>query len=160
MKYISTLFVSLALLAVGTVNAQNASKLNSQSYTYVMKEINGNGEEIIDHLNFAVGKVNSTELEKAGYAQGTVIEKNSGAVSDFQINFKNSSSETYVYKGKAEGATIDGTILITDANGKQTTMAFRGSLTEEWNNSAAQNGANVNMDAETQKKLKQQGGKQ
>src|SRR5688572_248041 len=154
MKYISALFVAIALLAVGTVNAQNASKLNNQSYTYAMKEINGNGEEIVDQLIFSVGKVTSAQLGKSGFTEGKVIEKNSGAVSDFELNFKNASSETYVYKGRAEGATIDGTVTVTDANGKLTTMAFRGSLTEEWNNSANQNRGM--SDEESQKKMKEQ----
>lgn len=134
MKYISTLFVVIALLAVGTVNAQTASKLNGQSYTYVMKDINGEGPEIIDVIKFGVSDVTSQELGKSGFTKGKVIEKNSGASSTFEMIFKSNAKGSYVYKGTANGATIDGSITVTDANGTETTMAFRGMLTEEWNN--------------------------
>jgi hypothetical protein len=134
MKYISTLFVVIALFAVGTVKAQTASKLNGQSYTYVMKDINGTGPEIIDQITFGTGQATSKELGKTGFTTGKVMEKNAGAVSDFELVFKSPTAGTMVYKGKAEGATFDGTIAVTDANGVQSTMAFRGMLTEEWNN--------------------------
>jgi hypothetical protein len=134
MKYISTLFVVVALLTVSTVNAQTASKLNSQSYTYVMKDMSGLGPEIIDQMSFGVGEATSGELGKTGYSKGKVVEKNAGATSTFEITFNNAAKGTYVYKGTAAGVTIDGTIDVTDVNGVQTTMAFRGMLTEEWNN--------------------------
>ena len=133
MKYISTLFVVIALLAVGTVNAQTASKLNGQSYTYVMKDINGNGPEIVDQITFGVGKATSKELGKTGFTTGKVVERNSGASSTFDITFTSASKGTYVYTGTAAGTTLDGTIAVTSPSGKST-MAFRGMLTEEWDN--------------------------
>ncbi len=133
MKYISTLVVAIAIMAVGTVNAQTASKLNGQSYTYVMKDISGAGPEIIDEITFGVGEASSKELGNSGYSKGKVVERNAGASSDFELTFTKANA-TYVYQGKAEGTTIDGTITVTDANGATTTMAFRGMLTEEWTN--------------------------
>ena len=134
MKYFSTLFVVIALMAVGTVNAQTASKLNGQSYTYMMKNIDGTGPEIMDQITFGVGDVTSAELGKSGFTKGKVMEQNSGASSTFEMIFSNSAKGTYHYKGTAAATTIDGTITVTDANGAATTMAFRGMLTEEWNN--------------------------
>jgi hypothetical protein len=155
MKYISTLFVAIALLAVGTVNAQSASKLNSQNYTYVMKDMNGAGPEIVDQLNFGVGKVTSQELARQGYAQGTVIEKNAGASSAFELNFINSTVGTYHFKGTAEGTTIVGTVTISNAKGTPVSeLQFRGMLTEEWNHAVdRQKGAEV--DEAVQKKMQQ-----
>src|SRR4030095_6852504 len=131
MKYISTLIVVIALLAVGTVNAQTASKLNGQSYTYVMKDINGMGPEIVDQITFGVGQVTSKELGKTGFSTGKVSEKNSGASSTFELTFTSPTKGTYLYTGTAAGTTIDATIAVTTAQGTST-MAFRGMLTEEW----------------------------
>lgn len=134
MKYISTLFVVIALLAVGTVNAQTASKLNGQSYTYVMKNLDGSGPEIIDVVTFGAGDAASRELGNSGFSKGKVVEKNSGATSTFEMTFSSTAKGTYLFKGNAAGPNIDGTITVTDANGAQSTMAFRGMLTEEWDN--------------------------
>jgi hypothetical protein len=157
MKYISTLLVIVALFAVNSSNAQTASKLNGQSYTYVMKDINGVGPEIIDQFSFGVGKVTSSELGRTGFDSGKVIEKNSGASSDFELTFSNKTAGTRVYKGKAEGVTIDGTIDVTDSNGKKSVMAFRGMLTEEWNNiQNERNGVSTPRSAEEKKKMELQ----
>ncbi len=133
MKYISTLFIAIAILAVGTVKAQNASKLNSQSYTYMMKNADGTGPEIIDKMVFGVGEATSDELAKTGFTKATVKETNAGATSDFELTFKNATGSKYYYKGKAEGVEFHGTLSVTNANGTVSEMLFRGLLTEEWN---------------------------
>lgn len=133
MKYILTLFVAVAVMAVGTVNAQTASKLNGMSYTYMMKNADGTGEEIIDQIKFGTGTVSSKELGKAGFTTGSVAERNAGATSDFDLTFTKPNGDKYVYTGIAENVVFHGTIVVTDANGAQTNMLFRGMLTEEWN---------------------------
>ena len=138
MKYISTLIVAIAIMAVGTVNAQTASKLNGQSFTYLMKNADGTGEEIIDQVTFGKGTVTSGHLGKAGYATGKVAERNAGATSDFDLTFTKPNGTTYTYSGKAEGVTFYGTINVVDANGTTTPMIFRGMITEEWNHMAAE----------------------
>ena len=134
MKYICTLVVAIAIMAVGTVNAQTASKLNGQSYTYMMKNADGTGEEIIDQITFQVGKATSKELGKSGFTTGNVAERNAGASSNFDMTFTKPNGSKYIYTGVAEGVTFHGTIAVVDANGTTNSMLFRGMLTEEWNN--------------------------
>ena len=134
MKYIVTLFVAVAVMAVGTLNAQTASKLNGQSFTYMMKNADGTGEEIIDQITFGAGTVISKELGKSGFASGSVAERNAGTTSDFDLTFTKPGGDKYVYTGIAQGVEFHGTIVVTDANGAQSNMLFRGLLTEEWNN--------------------------
>ncbi len=155
MKSLSKLIVAIAIMAVGTVTAQTASKLNGQSYTYVMKDISGVGPEITDQFTFGVGQVSSAELGRSGFESAKVIEKNTGAASDFEVTFSNKTAGTRVYKGKAEGVTIDGTIDVTDSNGNKTTMAFRGMLTEEWNNIQDEK-KGITRSAEEKKKMELQ----
>jgi hypothetical protein len=133
MKYISTLFVVIALIAVGTVNAQTGSELNGRNFTYMMKSADGTGPEIIDEMTFGTGQVTSKELGQKGFAAGNVSERVGGTGSEFDITFNKSNGGSYVYNGKAEGAFIHGTIKVTDANGTKSDMLFRGMLTEEWN---------------------------
>jgi len=142
MKYIFTLIVAIAVVAVGTVNAQSASKLNSQSFTYMMKKADGTGPEIMDKITFGVGQVASEELSKSGFAKGSVSEKNAGASSNFELIFNKANGSKYLYKGIAEGTVFHGTITVTDANGTQSEMLFRGMLTEEWNHIQEQKAIN------------------
>jgi hypothetical protein len=133
MKYISTLFVIVALFTVGKVNAQTtSSKLNGTSYTFVMKDVNG-GEEMFDQITFDNDKVTSQSFSKAGYSSNKFIEKNGVNTSNFEFTLSSPKDGTRLYRGKVEGNNIDGTIIITDKNGQQVTYAMRGMTTAEWN---------------------------
>jgi len=132
MKYISTLIVAIAIMAVGTVNAQTGSQLNGRSYTYMMKNADGSGPEIQDQITFTTGQAFSQELGKTGYNTGSVVERAENGTSNFELTFKKGKNETYKYAGKVEGSSFYGTITYVDASGKETAMLFRGMTTEEY----------------------------
>lgn len=132
MKYFSSLFILIALLTVGTVKAQPSSKLNGTSYTFVMKDAVNGGEETFDQITFTNNQVSSQSFSKTGYSSSKFIEKNGVNTSNFEFTLSNPSEGSRLYKGKVEGNTIDGTILITNKNGTQVTYAFRGMTTAEW----------------------------
>ena len=134
MKYFKTLPVLVALFTVGTVNAQN-SKLTGKSYTFVMKDAVNGGEETFDTFTFEADKVVSQNYSKSDFTSSKIIEKQGGNVTNFEFTLKSSSEGTRLYRGRVEGNTIDGTIIITDKSGNQVTYAFRGMTSEEWNKS-------------------------
>ncbi len=133
MKYISTLFVIVALFTVGTVKAQSASKLNGTSYTFVMKDATNGGEETFDQITFENNQVSSQNFSKTGYTSGKYIEKNGVNTSNFEFTLSSPTEGTRLYRGKVEGNTIDGMIIITNKSGQQVTYAMRGMTTTEWN---------------------------
>ena len=132
MKYFSALLVIFAVLATGVTNAQTASTLNGQSYTYVMKNINGTGDEIQDVMTFQNGTMSSQTLASKGFANARVVEKPGSAGSSFEVTMQSKTEGTRVYRGTVNGQTVEGTITVTDKQGVQTTMAFRGMTTEAW----------------------------
>ena len=132
MKYFKTLLVLVALFTVGTVNAQN-SKLTGKSYTFVMKDAVNGGDEIFDTFTFEADKVVSQNYSKSGFTSSKIIEKQGGNVTNFEVTLKSASEGSRLYRGRIEGNSIDGTIIITDKSGNQVTYAFRGMTTEEWN---------------------------
>ncbi len=132
MKYFSALLVIFAVLATGVVNAQTASTLNGQSYTYVMKNINGTGDEIQDVMTFQNGTLNSQALGSRGYTSARVVEKAGASGSSFEVTLQSKTEGTRVYHGTVSGSTIEGTITVTDKQGVQQTLAFRGMTTEAW----------------------------
>ena len=133
MKYFSALLVIFAVLATGVSNAQTATTLNGQSYTYVMKNINGSGDEIQDVMTFQNGTMTSSTLASKGYGAARVVEKPGASGSSFEVTLQSKDEGTRVYRGTTSGVTIEGTITVTDKQGVQTTMAFRGMTTETWN---------------------------
>jgi hypothetical protein len=133
MKYISTLFVMIALFSVGTVNAQSASKLNGTSYTFVMKDAVNGGEETFDQIVFENNQVSSQSFSKTGFTSGKFIEKNGVNTSNFEFTLTSPTEGTRLYRGKVEGNNIDGMIIITNKSGQQVTYALRGMNTAEWN---------------------------
>ncbi|HMT29123.1 MAG TPA: hypothetical protein PKD91_07580 [Bacteroidia bacterium] len=142
MKYISSLFVLIALFTVGTVKAQPSSKLNGTSYTFVMKDAVNGGEELFDQITFTNNQVSSQTFSKAGYSSSKFIEKNGVNTSNFEFTLSSANEGTRLYRGKVEGTNIDGTIIITGKNGAQVTYAFRGMTTAEWNRTQEMKKAN------------------
>jgi hypothetical protein len=132
MKYLIALLVIFAVLATGVANAQTASSLNGQSYTYVMKNINGSGDEVQDMITFQNGTMNSQTLGSRGYTSAKVAEKPGANGSSFEVTLASKSEGTRLYRGTVNGSTIEGTITVTDKQGVQTTMAFRGMTNEAW----------------------------
>jgi hypothetical protein len=132
MKYFKTLLVLVALFTVGTVNAQN-SKLTGKSYTFVMKDAVNGGDEIFDTFTFDADKVVSQNYSKSGFTSSKIIEKQGGNVTNFEVTLISDTEGSRLYRGRVEGNTIDGTIIITDKSGNQVTFAFRGMTSEEWN---------------------------
>jgi hypothetical protein len=132
MKYFSALLVVFAVLASGIAQAQTAVALNGQSYTYVMKNINGTGDEIQDMITFQNNTMSSQVLGSRGYSSSRVIEKTGSTGTSFEVTMNSKSEGTQVFRGTASGATIEGTITVTDKQGVQSTMAFRGMTTEAW----------------------------
>ena len=133
MKYISTLFVLVALFTVGTVTAQSASKLNGTSYTFVMKDAVNGGEETFDQITFNNSMVSSQAFSKNGFTSSKIIEKAGVNTSNFEFTLSSPTEGSRLYRGKVEGNNIDGTIIITNKSGAQVTYAFRGMTTAEWN---------------------------
>jgi hypothetical protein len=134
MKFISTLFVLIALVSVGTVNAQSTTPLNGTTYTVVMKDAEKGGEEIIDHITFQNGQLVSEKFAAEGYTSGKYLEKAGASDSNFEVTLSSREQGSKVYHGKVTGTMIDGTVTVTNKDGVQTTMAFRGMTTEDWNN--------------------------
>ena len=133
MKYVSAFLVVFALFTAGIAKAQSASKLNGQSYTYMMKNADGSGEEIIDVVTFQNNSMTSSHLGTRGYTSNTVVEKDAGTSTNFEVTMASKTEGTRVYRGQLQGDAIEGTITVTDKQGVQTTMLFRGMTTETWN---------------------------
>jgi hypothetical protein len=132
MKYLAFLLFLAVASYTGTVTAQSASKLNGTSYTFVMKSMDGSGEEIIDNLTFSNGSANSEHLASLGYRLATINEKGAENATQFEMVFRNGKSETMVFSGNVSGGHIDGTITKTDASGNISNMAFRGMTSDKW----------------------------
>jgi hypothetical protein len=134
MKYLSLLVVFTVLVFAGSANAQKTTSSGGKSYTYVMKNINGQGQEIIDQINFNGNTVISDRLASTGYKAGNMVQKTSGAGSNqFDVIFKNDSKGTMHYTGTLTEKSIEGTVIVTDASGNKTTMAIRGMPTDDFN---------------------------
>ena len=135
MKYLSILVVFTVLVFAGSANAQTPAAGGAKSYTYVMKNINGLEPEIIDQLSINGSTISSDRLSSSGYKAGAMTERVAANNStQFDVTFKSATEGTMHYSGVITSNTIDGTIIVTDKTGKQTTMAMRGMPTEEFNN--------------------------
>jgi hypothetical protein len=132
MKYFKTLLVLVALFTIGTVNAQT-SRLTGKSYTFVMKDAVNGGEETFDQFTFEADKVASDAFGKKGYTSSKILEKQSVNTTNFEVTLSSATEGSRLYRGRVDGSSIDGTIIITDKSGNQVTYAFRGMLTEDWN---------------------------
>lgn len=133
MKYISTLFFMIALFTVGTVNAQSASKLNGTSYTFMMTDAVNGGVETVDQITFENNQVNSQLFSKTGYSSSKFIEKNGMTTSNFEFTLTSPTEGSRLYRGKIEGNSIDGMVIITNKSGQQVNYVLRGMTTAEWN---------------------------
>ena len=133
MKYFSLLLVLAALFTTGNASAQDASRLNGKSFTYIMKNADGTGEEIQDQIRFNNNTMISDRLYNAAKPSfGKVMEKNAGESSVFQVTMVGANGDTYKYNCNVNGKFMDGTIQKIDASGKMTEMVMRGMTSEEF----------------------------
>lgn len=133
MKYFSSLLVVVAILSAGILQAQTPSKLNGQTFTYVMKNINGIEDEIQDVITFENNNMKSDYFAQKGFQTARVLEKDGGNVTNFEVTLRSANEGTRFYKGKVHDGMFEGTIIVTDKDGNQSEFAFRGMTTEQWN---------------------------
>lgn len=133
MKYLSVLVTFCIIFLGGSVNAQSPTSSGSKSYTCVMKNIDGFGNEIMDHITITGNVLTSENFASTGFKSAKMIEKGAtGTSKQYEVSLKSDSQGTVKYDVAITDRTFDGTILVTDSNGKQTTLAVRGMPTTEF----------------------------
>jgi len=135
MKYLSALIVFTVIFFAGSAYAQSPAATGGKSYTYVMKNIDGSGVEIIDQITFNGNSVTSEKFSSTGFKAGKMTQKSAdNGASNFEVTLQSDTEGSVKMSGVLTDGTIDGTLISTDTNGAQTTMAIRGISTTEWNN--------------------------
>ncbi len=132
MKKFSVLFVLIALIATtGITQAQSSSALSGKTFILIMKDGTGYGDEIKDQMKFNNGQVTSSNMSMFGFTSASVTEnaRMNGAGFTFTAS---GSAGTRIYEGILEEEYISGTIQVTDKNGQQSTMVFRGATEAAW----------------------------
>lgn len=134
MKHFSILIALVAFLSAGSVFAQSASRLNGKTYWYMMKNVDGTGEEIHDNIRF----VNNTAYsDRAGIVSNSKPSK----VAEKKINDESTAFTTTVlatngdefrYDCTVEGNNVVGTVKVKKADGTVTEMVLRGMVQEEY----------------------------
>lgn len=133
MKKFSVLFVLIALIATtGITKAQSTSALSGKTFVLIMKDDAGLGEEIMDNMTFSNKQVSSQNMSLFEFAVTSYTETllPNGAQFSFTATSPNGASRTY--SGTLEDQVIYGTIQVTDNNGQQSAMVFRGATEAAW----------------------------
>lgn len=134
MKYSSILFVLVVLIASGTAYAQTGSKLSGTSYTMLVGyTVDNIEEEMFDKIAFSNNTITSEFFGKKGYTNGTYIEKTNDETSNFEATLTNATGGQAIFTGSVSEGGIYGTVVITDLQGKEGEMFFRGMTTAIWN---------------------------
>ena len=132
MKKFNILFVLIALIATtGISQAQSSSALSGKTFILVMKDGDGLSDEIKDQMTFNNGQVTSSYMSLYGYPSVTVSEnaRSNGAGFSFTAT---GAAGTLIYEGVIEDEYMSGSIQVTDKNGHQSTMYFRGATETTW----------------------------
>ncbi|MFN5323749.1 MAG: hypothetical protein ACK5C5_02415 [Bacteroidota bacterium] len=133
MKYFSILVVLSAFLITGNAQAQNASRLNGKAFWYMMKNVDGTGEEIHDNIRFS-DNIMYSDLAGANARTkpAKVSERNNGESSSFVTTVTDANGNELRYECSVEGNSIMGNVSMKKADGTVSEMVLRGMTQEEF----------------------------
>lgn len=142
MKYFSILFSLFALISISNVNAQSASSLNGNSYTFVLNDVNDESIEIVDNFTFANNKIVSDKYSTArGYVCSDVVETADGNATVFTVTLTHPTEGVVQFNGRVIDNSIYGEATVSNS-GKQSTLVFRGVTTQAWDAAQKANATN------------------
>jgi len=140
MKYLSILFVFVAVCGISVAKAQSTASLNGKSYTLVLNDVDDQTVEIVDKFTFSNNTVVSDKYSAArGFTTGNVAAKTDNGTTYFEVTFTHPTEGTVTFKGQVVEEGIYGDALVTQ-NGVQKSLVFRGMTTEQWQRATQQTG--------------------
>lgn len=125
--------VAFGLLFIAGVSARGAVEkkaLDGKTFTVKLMKGDAKGGDT-DTLTFKNGMFDSSACHQYGFGESGYTAKAEGAKVAFEVNATSKTNDKQVWSGTVDGATIQGTMKMTDPKGIVTVFRFASNVEPE-----------------------------